>query len=174
MSTHRGNLVVTNDLQVAGTVGINESNPQGTLQISAVEGTATLVVDGMTDAGNVGVHRRYTKQGEAVTTGTGTDVIATIAMPTNSDRCTVTGMITAYASSGSVTIGGTIVAVAQNIAGTLSIVGTPSVVVMANSAGTPTFTATVSGTNLLINVQGGGENASWAMTYEYQIVNIPA
>lgn len=40
-------------------------------------------------------------------------------------------------------------AVAQNIAGTLSIVGKPSVVVMGNSAGTPTFTATVSGTNLL-------------------------
>lgn len=88
MSTHRGNLVVTNDLQVAGTFGINESNPQGTLQISAVEGAATLVVDGMTDAG-------------------------------------------------------------KNIAGTLSIVGKPSVVVMGNSAGTPTFTATVSGTNLL-------------------------
>lgn len=50
-------------------------------------------------------------------------------------------------------------AVAQNIAGTVIIVGTPVISVQHNSGGSPTFNATVSGTNVLIQVTGGGENA---------------
>lgn len=125
----------------------------------------------MTDAGIVGVHQRYTKQGEASTTGTGTSTIATIATAASGDRMTVHGMITAIAA-GSVSVGGTIMVVTQNVAGTVTIVGTTSTL-HHNSGGVPTFTAAVSGTDVLIQVTGGGENTSWIMTYDYQIVNNP-
>jgi hypothetical protein len=91
----------------------------------------------------------------------------------SSERMTLTGKITAF--FGDVTVGGTFIAVAKCSGSTVSIVGTVGTSIRSeNSAGTPSFTVVGSGSNVVIQVTGGGEDLTWLCTYEYQIVSPPA
>lgn len=152
-------------------VGINNSAPDSKLSISTLEGDG-ISFDGMTDAALVGKHKFYTKQGEIGTTGTNTSTIATIPL-VSGDRITLRGIITGI-GTGSLVVGGTFSAVGDNAAGTASIIGSVDTSVKsANSIGSPTFTVSTSGGNIIITVTGGGEDTQWVATYEYQIVSEP-
>jgi hypothetical protein len=150
-------------------VGINSSAPDSKLSIASLKGDG-ISFDGMTNASLVGKHKFYTKQSEISTTSANTSTIATISL-VGGDRITLRGMITAI-GTGTLVVGGTFSAVGSNVAGTASIIGTVDTSIKsANSLGSPTFTVSASGGNIIITVTGGGENTQWATTYEYQIVS---
>jgi hypothetical protein len=158
----------------AGTdeVGVGTNNPLGKLHIQTTENLPVLVVDGLRGTTTLGKRQHYTAQADTVTAGVGTSNIASIPM-VSSERMTLTGKITAF--FGDVTVGGTFIAVAKCSGSTVSIVGTVGTSIRSeNSAGTPSFTVVGSGSNVVIQVTGGGEDLTWLCTYEYQIVSPPA
>jgi hypothetical protein len=158
----------------AGTdeIGVGTNNPLGKLHIQTTENLPVLVVDGLRGTTTLGKRQHYTAQADTVTVGVGTSNIASIPM-VSSERMTLTGKITAF--FGDVTVGGTFIAVAKCSSSTVSIVGTVVTSIRSeNSAGTPSFTVVGSGSNVVIQVTGGGEDLTWLCTYEYQIVSPPA
>jgi hypothetical protein len=157
----------------AGTdeVGVGTNNPLGKLHIANTENNPVLVIDGLKGGSNFGKWQHYTVQGDVTTTSANTSNIATISL-NNGERMTLTGKITAK-GMGNLTVGGTFTAVANCESGSANIIGTVDTSIKENSAGTPSVNVVTSGTNVIIQVTGGGEDLSWLCTYEYQIISPP-
>jgi hypothetical protein len=130
-----------------------------------------LVIDGIKGGSLFGKWQHYTAQGDVTTTSANTSNIATISL-NNEERITLTGKITAI-GAGNLTVGGTFTAVANCESGSANIIGTVDTSIKENSAGTPSVNVVTSGTNVIIQVTGGGEDLSWLCTYEYQIISPP-
>jgi hypothetical protein len=157
----------------AGTdeVAIGTNNPLGKLHIQTTESLPILVSDGLRGTSILGKWQHYTAQANTLTTSTNTSDIASISL-TNNDRITLTGKITARGAS-NLTVGGTFMAVANCESGAANIIGTVDTNIKDNSAGTPSVNVVTSGTSVIIQVTGGGENLTWLCTYEYQIIAPP-
>lgn len=165
------NLLSINNL---GDVNIGTGNQTDSrLKVTTLSNNGKIIeLDGLPSTIIFGPHEHIVKQGETTTTGTNTATIATISLSTD-DKIVVKGKIIAQASN--VTIGGDFMAVGKNVGGTASIISTPDTSIKHDSAGSPSFTVTTSGANIIITVTGGGDagTTQWLCTYDYEIINDP-
>ena len=155
-------------LTPANDVGIGIGTPSGKLHVVASSNNSpVLVLNGLNDTSIVGENLSITKQADTATTGTGTSIAATITLGSGK-RLVCNGRFIAI--GGSTTVGGDFMVVAENIAGTINIVGS-DVSLKENSSGTPVVDFDgVLGT-VRLKATGGGESLSWLFTYTYEIIS---
>lgn len=104
----------------------------------------------------------------ATTASTNSSPISLLTLPTSDGIAyTVHAYVVGYGDSNG-KIGGEVIGVFQNIAGTLTSAGSPIVNIIEDFSGTPTFTLVTSGTNIILQITGqAATTINWAGHLKY-------
>jgi hypothetical protein len=160
-------------LTSASNVGIGTASPSAKLHVVAASNNASvLVLDGLNDLAIHGENISITKQADVTTTLSSSSVVSSTALASTKKMVCQGRFIAAGTTVNGITVGGSFMFVAENVGGTITIVGS-DVSLKEDSAGTPTVTFDGLLGNVRIIATGGGEDLSWLFTYTYEIISPP-
>ncbi len=174
----QGNITYFSTSSIGSTAFVQGGNTFGTTATLGTNDAQSLVFEtnnsarasisstGTVTVGDGGVGSLHTiLNGSGTTTTAGTATLLTLATTTGygyTVHAYVTGMSTANS------IGGEVIGVFKNISGTLSSAGSPVATVIEDFSGSPTFTLTTSGTNIILQVTGqAATDIEWAGSLRY-------
>ena len=158
-----------NSFSTTATLGTNDTQPLVFETNNQERGRITET--GVTIVGN-GVGALNTILNNSATTTNATP--ATLLTLATSTGFSYT--VHAYVTGASITngIGGEVIGAFKNISGTLTSVGSPVVTVIEDFSGSPTFTLTTSGTDIILQVTGqAATQINWAGSLRFVTVSIP-